>query len=387
MTTSMLISAVLACVICVLVVILVTRERTSRLRIRSLEADAEIVVLARELTTESTVDAQTQHWRDRCLQLQLAEGYVARQAQNIIDEYSVLVTEALTQVVAQAQAVLSATASAANTARFAEDSIKMVAQNASAADEVLDTLTESLRLVDGITEFIASVAGKTNLLALNASIEAARAGDAGLGFAVVAHEVKELATATAQSATKISHTVDSLGEQASRVASVIRGMVDGVTNVGDAVAGVAGGMGEQQTSLEELDLRVNDVMSQMELLSMLVRSVDRRVHPRVAAVGTVGLLCGSGEVQADLLDLSEGGMRCAITRSTALEVGTSVRVSISTADEVLQLNAIARRRIPSGQRDHLGLEFVDISASQQQVLAGEIATLLSTDESTEETGR
>lgn len=77
-----------------------------------------------------------------------------------------------------------------------------------------NTTNESAQEIHKATELIASIANETNLLALNASIEAARAGDAGRGFAVVAEQIKKLAEESASSAVE---TRDMLGNNVAQI--------------------------------------------------------------------------------------------------------------------------------------------------------------------------
>ncbi|RKI84607.1 methyl-accepting chemotaxis protein [bacterium 1xD42-87] len=76
-----------------------------------------------------------------------------------------------------------------------------------------DTSNESVKQIKSVTEYITNIAEETNLLALNASIEAARAGDAGRGFAVVAQQIQKLAEESNHSAAQIGENIKDLVEK------------------------------------------------------------------------------------------------------------------------------------------------------------------------------
>lgn len=79
------------------------------------------------------------------------------------------------------------------------------------------TLTSTVSELSRLSEGVSKIASQTTLLALNASIEAARAGQAGRGFSVVANEVKDLSKLSAGTATEIRRRVDSIGSEIQRI--------------------------------------------------------------------------------------------------------------------------------------------------------------------------
>ena len=97
-------------------------------------------------------------------------------------------------------------------------------QQVQSAAGVINTLNDDSMKIDKVLEVINEIADQTNLLALNAAIEAARAGEAGRGFAVVADEVRGLAARTGNSTSEIRVMVDQLQLQATKAVDV---MADG----------------------------------------------------------------------------------------------------------------------------------------------------------------
>ena len=83
-------------------------------------------------------------------------------------------------------------------------------EKASEAAQRVDTLRETATKIGDVVRLISDIAEQTNLLALNATIEAARAGEAGKGFAVVASEVKSLATQTASATEEIGSQINEM---------------------------------------------------------------------------------------------------------------------------------------------------------------------------------
>jgi methyl-accepting chemotaxis protein len=136
-----------------------------------------------------------------------------------------------------------------------------VAQSAVTAagetSQVINGLREQSNSIGDVIKLINEIAEQTNLLALNATIEAARAGEAGKGFAVVASEVKNLATQTAKATEEISAQIDSVQGESQNAVEAIDHISTVIRQIDEITTAIAAAVEEQGAATEEIARNVD----------------------------------------------------------------------------------------------------------------------------------
>lgn len=156
-------------------------------------------------------------------------------------------------------------------------------QSVNEVQEQTNATNRSAMEIRSATDMITQIASQTNLLSLNASIEAARAGDAGRGFAVVADEIRKLADQSKESAAQISSIIGELMTNSNNSVEIMKQMAEimDVQNehlnttkqvfysLNSEIDSVAGAVDSITGEVEQLDALKNDVMNSVESLAAI----------------------------------------------------------------------------------------------------------------------
>ncbi|MDQ6964728.1 MAG: methyl-accepting chemotaxis protein [Mariprofundales bacterium] len=141
------------------------------------------------------------------------------------------------------------------------------ARSSEQGEQLLASLVAATETINTLSMSIAGVAKHTNLLALNASIEAVRAGSAGRGFAVVANEVKELAKQSAEAAQEIQNSIDSVMEQSRQAHAVLTEIASEVSGISERAGSAADGFEAKAAAMEAIAERMRSIQQQSADLS------------------------------------------------------------------------------------------------------------------------
>jgi len=189
----------------------------------------------------------------------------------------------------------------------AVDQIELLAREMESTKAAMATLRGHADSIGGVLDVIKAVAEQTNLLALNAAIEAARAGEAGRGFAVVADEVRGLAQRTRSSTDEIAQLITGLHQSTDRMATVL----DHNVQLTDSSVGLSREAGEM---LKRITQSVKDIESMNEQIACAAEqqsSAGEEISRNVTNVRDISdqTAAASEETASSSMELARIGVR------------------------------------------------------------------------------
>ena len=192
--------------------------------------------------------------------------------------------------------------------------VNAIADLIRASGASVEQLDRSSQKIGGIVQVIKEIADQTNLLALNAAIEAARAGEQGRGFAVVADEVRKLAERTSNATEEIAGLIREIQSQ-------IGGTVSGMQQANEQTASSLQLVGGTESALRDVGADSCKVAQNVQSIADAIREQDAAVHQVAANIERIAQMteensaaAAAAAETAKQLDELSGGLRGAVAR-------------------------------------------------------------------------
>ncbi|MBF0467181.1 MAG: methyl-accepting chemotaxis protein [Nitrospirae bacterium] len=278
--------------------LLAIREMIKRLRemITTIKTSAESIATASEELSENSkqMSVGINEQANRGSQIATASTQMSQTASDIAQNTSSILTSAATTA--------KVAADGASTVNQSVDMVRAIAGTVEESSQLVTSLGNRSMQIGDIINVIKDIADQTNLLALNAAIEAARAGEQGRGFAVVADEVRKLAERTSKATSEISEMIGSIQHEVKATVNsmnevtqkVDKGVLH-VTKAGDSLRDIV-------KSVENLQGLVQSIATATEEMS----SVSNTIQKDIEAVANISdeASAGSNQIAQSASDLA-----------------------------------------------------------------------------------
>lgn len=244
--------------------------------------------------TQRTIDIQQQSAQNAKLAVDTMSGSVDG------------VAHSAAQAAGDANEATSAAGEGRQIVQQTVSSIQQLAENVRETADVIGRLESDSNKVGSVLDVIKGIAEQTNLLALNAAIEAARAGEQGRGFAVVADEVRTLASRTQQSTEEIQSTIEQLQSAAHSAVEVMSRGTEQATNsvetankAGVSLETITSTIGRINQMNEQIAHNTEDQRSVAVDIVKHVEEIHQRTEQTSSRSGELGVMCN------ELADLAQ----------------------------------------------------------------------------------
>src|SRR5919198_5168288 len=207
-------------------------------------------------------------------------------------------------------------------AERADKAMRSVRDSADAVSETITQLAAKSKQIGGIVDTITGIAGQTNLLALNAAIEAARAGEQGRGFAVVADEVRKLAEESQHAAASIGTLIGEIQTATARTVEVVEAGAERSDQGAETVEQV-------RRAFDAIGESIDDVSARIEAIAASITAIAERATRVDQDMGEV-----AGVAEATSASSEQVSASAQQTSASTEEIAASAQQLAQTAAEL-----------------------------------------------------
>lgn len=266
---------------------------------------SELKALAGQTQEESLSSAKIAELTRDSVHRQYGEIESVVTAVNEMSATALEVAKASEQTAAETEAMSRNVRLSEDSLTKAMDYVTTMSQESMQAKVAVSKVAESSTNISRILEVISSIAAQTNLLALNAAIEAARAGEQGRGFAVVADEVRALASKTQSSTDDISVLIDALQKEVHSASAIIDKGAERAQMAVSQTEQALTSLNSMVSQIEEISAQVTHIAAAAEEQSAVTEEVNRNITGISDSASELARLAGEAQqssvVLADLV--------------------------------------------------------------------------------------